>query len=319
MTTLDDLEAHAARPRERFGAEAHIVCDNLVRIYQADGVQVQALQGLDLLVDKGDLVALVGASGSGKSTLLNILAGLDTPTAGAASVAGCDLLTMKARDRLRYRREVAGFVWQQTGRNLFSHLDALDNVMLPMSYAGTRGAAAERRAGELLELLGVGHVLDRHPGMLSGGEQQRVAIAVALANTPDVLFADEPTGELDSVSAQQVFEALRTANRELGVTVLVVTHDAAVAGQVRRTVAIRDGRTSSETVRGISVAGDGSERQIAEEYVMLDRAGRLQLPGEYVQRLALRDRVRVALDEDHVSVWPAAAGPASRPAPDTES
>ncbi|GAA2041575.1 ABC transporter ATP-binding protein [Catenulispora yoronensis] len=305
-TTLDDLEADAVRPRPRYGHDAHIVCDNLVRIYRTEGVEVQALQGLDLLVGKGDLVAVVGASGSGKSTLLNILSGLDAPTAGAASVAGCDLLTMKARDRLRYRREVVGFVWQQTGRNLFSHLDAMDNVMLPMSYAGTRGAAAERRTAELLEMLAVGHVRDRRPGQLSGGEQQRVAIAVALANAPEVLFADEPTGELDSATAEQVFEALRTANRELGVTVVVVTHDALVAGQVRRTVAIRDGRTSSETVREAVVDADGAQRDVAEEYVMLDRAGRMQLPREFVERLGMRDRVRVALDEDHVSVWPTA-------------
>ncbi|MEY9895622.1 ABC-type lipoprotein export system ATPase subunit [Catenulispora sp. MAP5-51] len=304
LQDLQALEAQAAGPRQRFGQDAHIVCDSLVRIYQTEGVEVQALQGLDLLVDRGDLVAVVGASGSGKSTLLNILSGLDTPTAGGARVAGCDLLTMKAKDRLRYRRQVVGFVWQQTGRNLFPHLDALDNVMLPMSYARTRGAVAERRAGELLDLLGVGHARDRRPSGLSGGEQQRVAIAVALANTPDVLFADEPTGELDSATGHQVFEALRTANRELGVTVVVVTHDANVAGQVRRTVAIRDGRTSSETVRQVAVDEDGAERNVAEEYVMLDRAGRMQLPREYVERLGMRDRVRVALDEDHVSVWP---------------
>ena len=313
MTTLPDLpdlpglEADATRPRRRFGHDAHIVCDNLVRIYQTEGVEVQALQGLDLLVDRGDLVAVVGASGSGKSTLLNILSGLDTPTAGRARVAGCDLLTMKAKDRLRYRRDVVGFIWQQTGRNLFSHLDAVDNVMLPMSYAGTRGAKAEQRAADLLELLGIGYARDRRPHQLSGGEQQRVAIAVALANAPDVLFADEPTGELDTATASQVFEALRIANRELGVTVVVVTHDANVAGQVRRTVAIRDGRTSSETVRAVAVDEEGAERHVAEEYVMLDRAGRMQLPREYVERLEMRDRVRVALDEDHVSVWPAAS------------
>jgi ABC-type lipoprotein export system ATPase subunit len=301
---LQALEASASRPKEKFGREAHIVCDNLVRIFQTEGVEVQALQGLDLLVDRGDLVAIVGASGSGKSTLLNILSGLDSPTAGRARVADCDLLSMKAKDRLRYRREVVGFVWQQTGRNLFAHLDAVDNVMMPMSYAGRRGVEAERKAEELLELLGVGYARDRRPGGLSGGEQQRVAIAVALANSPDVLFADEPTGELDSATANQVFEALRTANRELGVTVVVVTHDANVAGQVRRTVAIRDGRTSSETVRGVAVDEDGGEQSVAEEYVMLDRAGRMQLPREYVERLEMRDRVRVALDEDHVSVWP---------------
>ncbi|MDX2710213.1 ABC transporter ATP-binding protein, partial [Streptomyces sp. PA03-6a] len=234
-----------------YGHDALIVCDRLVRIFTAQGVEVQALQGLDLLVQQGELMALVGASGSGKSTLLNILAGLDTPTAGAASVAGFDLLALDAGDRLRYQREVVGFVWQQTSRNLLPYLTALQNVVLPMRLSGrVKGRKARTdRATELLDLMGVGYCADRRPQQMSGGEQQRTAIAVALANHPSLVLADEPTGQLDSATGEQVFNSFRTANKELGTTIVVVTHDQAVATAVDRTVAIRDGRTASEVVR----------------------------------------------------------------------
>jgi ABC-type lipoprotein export system ATPase subunit len=177
--------------------------------------------------------------------------------------------------------------------------------MLPMSYRGVRGRLAQRHAEELLDLFGVAGCRARRPAELSGGQQQRVAIAVALANSPEVLFADEPTGELDTATAEEVFQAVRDANRELGVTVVIVTHDAKVSTQVRRTVSIRDGRTSSEVLRRVDIDEHGLERHSAEEYVTLDRAGRMQLPREYIEVLGMRDRVRVSLDEDHVGVWAA--------------
>ncbi|MEW1836653.1 ABC transporter ATP-binding protein [Nonomuraea angiospora] len=299
--TLSELEARATREKAAFGGDAHIVCDNLVRIYKTEGVEVVALQGLDLVIDKGELVAIVGASGSGKSTLLNVLSGLDVPTAGVARVAGMDLLSMNARDRLRYRRSVVGFIWQQTARNLLPYLSARENVELPMKLAGRRGG----RALELLELLGVGYCADRKIPEMSGGEQQRVAIAVALANSPQLILADEPTGELDSETSEQVFDALRKANRELGVTVVVVTHDPLVSEQVDRTVGIRDGRTSSETLRR-----EGAEGQIvAEEYAVLDRVGRLQLPRDFMNSLEMERRVRLELESDHIGVWPAREEP----------
>lgn len=275
--TLADLERRAADRRDQpaYGHDALITCDRLVRIFSTDGVEVQALQGLDLLVREGELMALVGASGSGKSTLMNILAGLDEPTAGAAKVAGCDLLTMGAKERLRYRRDIVGFVWQQTARNLLPYLTAAQNVALPMQLrGGTKRSHKSRRAVELLDLLGVGDCRDRRPQALSGGQQQRVAIAVALANEPSVLLADEPTGELDSHTGEQIFAAFRTANEELGTTIVIVTHDQAVASEVRRTVAIRDGRTSTEVLRRTQVdAATGQESLISREYAMLDRAG----------------------------------------------
>ncbi|HEU0042367.1 MAG TPA: ABC transporter ATP-binding protein [Jiangellaceae bacterium] len=282
----------------------HIVCDNLVRIYQTEGVEVVALQGLDLTVEAGELVAIVGASGSGKSTLLNILSGNDVPTAGRATVAGYDLLEMSGSKRVSYRRDVAGFVWQQTAKGLMPFLTAAENVALPLLIGGTKRSEQARRAEELLELLEIGHCRDRRPAEMSGGEQQRCAIGVAVANEPQVLFADEPTGELDSATAEHVFGALRRTNEELGTTVVVVTHDQNVASQVDRTVAIRDGRTSSEVVRRTELTAEGHERIIAEEYAVLDRAGRVQLPREFLAALHLRDRVRLELEPDHVGLWP---------------
>jgi putative ABC transport system ATP-binding protein len=302
-------EAEPSLPRApargaEFGAGALIVCDNLVRIYQSGSVEVQALQGLDLLVDEGELVAVVGASGSGKSTLLSLLAGIDTPTAGRARVAEWDLLSMSRADRVRYRRHTVGFVRQQTSSNLVPYLTARQVVDLPMSLAGVPARERRSRAGELLEALGVGYCAGRRPGQLSGGEQMRVAIAVALANRPRVLLADEPTGELDTETSAEVFGALRSVNRELGVTIVLVTHDPAVSGQVERTVAIRDGRTSSEVLRRAATADGGGDEVVAEEYAVMDRAGRVQVPKDYREALALTRRVRLALEGDHVAIRP---------------
>ncbi|MFF3976646.1 ABC transporter ATP-binding protein [Streptomyces sp. NPDC001828] len=307
-TSLEDLERRATAHRDRpaYGHDALIACDRLVRVFTTDGVEVQALQGLDLLVTEGELMALVGASGSGKSTLMNILAGLDVPTAGAARVAGRDLLAMDSRARLGYRRDVVGFVWQQTARNLLPYLTAIQNVALPMQLGSrlTKQKKAER-ADSLLTLLEVAHFRDRRPHQMSGGEQQRVAIAVALANNPSVLLADEPTGELDSATGEQIFAAFRKANEELGTTIVIVTHDQAVASEVRRTVAIRDGRTSTEVLRRTQVdAATGEESLVAREYAMLDRAGRLQLPAEYTRALGMEHRVALELETDHIQIWP---------------
>jgi ABC-type lipoprotein export system ATPase subunit len=288
-------------PGPEFGRDALIVCDNLVRIYQTGSVEVQALQGVDLLVDAGELIAVVGASGSGKSTLLALLAGTDVPTAGRARVDGHDLLALSRAERVRYRRHTVGFVRQQPARNLVPYLTARQVVDLPMALAGVPRRDRPDRAAALLDTLGVGHCADRRPEQLAGGEQMRVAIAVALANRPRVLLADEPTGELDTETAAEVFEALRTVNRTLGTTIVVVTHDPGVSGQVERTVAIRDGRTSSEVLRRTSDTGAAGE---SVEYAVMDRAGRVQVPKDYREALALTRRVRLTLEQDHVSVRP---------------
>jgi putative ABC transport system ATP-binding protein len=285
----------------RYGNEL-IVCSNLVRIYKVADLEVVALQGLDLVVEEREMVALVGVSGSGKSTLLNLLAGLDTPSAGRASVAGYDLTRLTNRERTRYRRRVVGFIWQQTARNLLPYLSAVENVELPMILDGRHDSRA--RALHLLEMVGLADRAGHRPHRLSGGEQQRVAIAVALANDPAVVLADEPTGELDRATAAEIFALLRSINKELGTTMVIVTHDPLVAEQVQRTVAIRDGRTSTETVWRTEVSDEGDHRVVAEEFAVLDRAGRLQLPRAHVEALDLRDRVRLRLEEDHVKVSP---------------
>ncbi|GAA1197317.1 ABC transporter ATP-binding protein [Kitasatospora gansuensis] len=293
------------RPTER----PMVMCESLVRIYRTDANarrgrgEVQALQGLDLAVQEGELLALVGASGSGKSTLLGILAGQDSPSAGTVEVAGTDLGRLGQRERTAYRRRTVGVIRQQTASNLLPYLTARENVQLPMGYAGLPRRQRAARALELLDLMGIAHAADRTPAALSGGEQQRVAIAVALANRPRLVLADEPTGELDTTTSEEIFAALRAANSELGTTVLIVTHDPLVADQVRRTVRIRDGRTSTEVLRHSAEAGtDGA--LTAQEYTVLDRVGRLQLPREFTRSLGLADRVRLVLEHDHITVWP---------------
>jgi ABC-type lipoprotein export system ATPase subunit len=300
---LAELGALARSGRTEYGTDALVVCDQLVRIFSAEGVEVQALQGLDLLVSERELTALVGASGSGKSTLLSILGGLDKPSAGTVRVAGHNLAELGPRDWLDYRRHTVGFIWQQTARNLVPYLTAHQNAQLPMRFAGVRRKACRERALELLETVGVGYCRDRYPQQMSGGEQQRVAIATACANDPRLLLADEPTGELDSHTAGDVFGALRAVNRDLGTTVLIVTHDIEVAGQVDRTVAVRNGRTSTETLREAVQEG---RREV--EYAVLDRNGRLQLPARMTERLGMRDRVRLDERTDHIAVRPGAEG-----------
>ena len=283
----------------------YIVCEDLFKIYKIADLEVVALRGLDLIVRKGEIMAIIGASGSGKTTLLNILGGLDMPTAGRVVVGGKDLLNMSARALVRYRRQEVGFVWQQTGRNLIPYLTAFQNVELPLTLVGMSQKKREERAGELLEAVGLANRMHHRPEGLSGGEQQRVAIAVALAHNPPLLLADEPTGELDSHAAANILDVLHSLNETYRVTVIIVTHDVSVTGKVERVVTIRDGRTSLETVRGTGVAAaEGEQPQDYEEFIVLDGAGRLQLPREYMDRLNLKGRVRVLLSEDHITVWP---------------
>jgi ABC-type lipoprotein export system ATPase subunit len=288
-------------PDVEAAARYAIVCENVVKIYKVADLEVVALQGLDLLVEEGELIAIVGASGSGKSTLQNILGGVDLPTAGRVEVADRELVTLTERERTLYRRRVVGFVWQQTARNLLPYLTAAENVELPMTLEGVGRGARRQRVDELLELVGLADRSDHRPDALSGGEQQRVAVAIALANEPSVLLADEPTGELDTESANQLFETLRAVNRELGVTIVVFTHDPLVSEQVQRTIGIRDGRTATETLRR---RRDGGDELTSEELAVLDRAGRLQLPTEYVAALGLERRVRLVLEPGHIAIHP---------------
>ena len=282
-------------------SDIFIECENLVKIYKVADLEVVALQGLDLQIRRGETMALVGPSGSGKSTLMNILGGLDVPTAGRVRVGDYNLLEMSRREQVLYRRRMVGFVWQQTARNLLPYLTALENVELPMALNHVKARERRERACHLLEVVGLGERLHHRPDRLSGGEQQRVAIAVGMANRPALLLADEPTGEVDSEAANAIFEAMRTLNEEFGVTIVVVTHDYTVASRVDRVVGFRDGRTSTEVIRRRDSNGAAISE---EEFAILDRVGRLQLPQAYIETLGMKDRVKLRLREDHVGVYP---------------
>jgi ABC-type lipoprotein export system ATPase subunit len=283
----------------------YIVCEDVFKIYKIADLEVVALRGLDLLVREKELMAIVGASGSGKTTLLNILGGLDNPTAGKVKVGNRDLVNISARELGKYRRKEVGFIWQQTGRNLIPYLTAFQNVELPLTLLGWSPGKRKQRAAEMLEAVGLLSRMNHKPERLSGGEQQRVAIAVALAHNPPLLLADEPTGELDSHSAANILEVFHSLNETYGVTIVIVTHDNSITGKVDRVVTIRDGRTSLESVRGTIRGEDQAGQPVSyEEYIVLDGVGRLQLPREYVDRLGMKGRVRVLMEEDHITVWP---------------
>lgn len=279
-----------------------VLCRDLFKIYKRADLEVVALRGLDLTIQQGELVAIVGASGSGKSTLLNILAGLDRPSAGQVRVGQRDLLDISEQGLVEYRRKDAGFVWQATARNLLPYLSIADNIELPMALAGQPGGRRREWAVALLDALGIGDKADRMPHQLSGGEQQRAAIGVALANQPPLLLADEPTGELDTANAVLVFEMLRTLNRSFGVTVIIVTHYPAVSQYVDRVVHIRDGRISAETLSAASYRPDGARTE--DEFLVVDEAGRLQLPEEYAHRFRRRGLVRIGLADGRITLLP---------------
>lgn len=291
--------------------EPMILCENLVKIYKIQDVEVLALQGLELTVQRGELMGIVGASGSGKSTLMNVLGGLVRPSAGKALVDGHDLLKLSDAHINKYRREKVGFVWQQGARNLIPYLNALENVEMPMALAGVHGRHTRQHAAELLEMVQLSHRRHHKLGQLSGGEQQRVAIAVALANSPKILLADEPTGELDSATALTIYEAFQTLNRELGLTILIVSHDPTIARHVQRVMQIRDGKTASETVRrrrqhptAAPAEHQAAHEEHFEELVVLDSVGRLQVPKQYREALNLHGRARMEMVDSHLIIRP---------------
>ena len=278
-----------------------IFCENLVKIYKVADLEVVALQGLDLEVAPGEMMALVGPSGAGKSTLLNVIGGLDAPSAGNVQVAGWDLLKMKASDRIHYKRNMVGFVWQQPARNLLPYLTTRENIELPMLLDKTPAGERRQHVQELLEVVDLVDHANHKPDQLSGGQQQRVALAVALANNPPLLLGDELTGQIDTQSSSQVYEALQRINARYHTTIILVTHDPLVSRLVNRVVAIRDGRTSTEILRRHDKA---SGELHEEEWVIMDQAGRLQVPKPYMDKLHLRDRVKLRLEETHLTVWP---------------
>lgn len=301
-------------------SEYAIECENLVKIYKTDQIEVVALQGLDLQVKKGELVAIVGSSGSGKSTLLNMLGGLDKPSAGALRVGGRNLLKFTEEDYMIYKRNIVGFVWQNNARNLVPYLTAVQNVELPMLLQGQK--QRRERALELLDAVGLSHRINSRLDQMSGGEQQMVAIAISLANNPSILLADEPTGSVDTKTSDQILGVFKKLNKEKGITIVIVTHDLRLAKQIDRVIAIRDGRTSSEIIKkthaeimreskgwGDDAVPQENEAQgeefVSEELIVLDRTGRLQLPKEYLEALEIKggSRVKADLDKEEERIY----------------
>ncbi len=292
-----------------------IECDSLVKIYKTKDIEVLALQGLDLTVKRGELMAVIGNSGSGKSTFLNMIGGLDRPSAGKLYVDGKNLFQMTEQELVEYKRSTVGFVWQNNARNLLPYLTALENVMTPMLFVEKKDAAfteekKRERAEELLELVGLEHRKNSKLSQLSGGEQQRVAIAIALANNPKLLLADEPTGAVDRKTADDILEMFRRLNEELGLTIIIVTHDKELARKVNRVISIRDGKTSSERImkdnyreRMENLSVEWAEEETQEEFAVLDRAGRLQIPSELLEEMGVSEnKVKLRLADGKIII-----------------
>ena len=287
-------EEHNAVP-----AQSMIYCENLVKIYKTKDSEVLALQGLELNIDRGELVAIIGNSGSGKSTFLNMVGGLARPSAGRLFVDGRNLFKMTDQELVEYKRSTVGFVWQNNARNLLPYLTASENIQMPMMLTGKR--QRKERALELLELVGMSHKKDRKLNEMSGGEQQRIAIAIALANDPKLLLADEPTGSVDTKTGNYILDIFRELNRN-GQTIMIVTHDRMVSKKVGRVIAIRDGKTSSEFIMKQSYVDrldsvDVFAEDIQDEFAILDRAGRVQIPRELRDAIGVRGNKLVLRQE----------------------
>ncbi|WP_207643710.1 ABC transporter ATP-binding protein [Desnuesiella massiliensis] len=289
-----------------------IQCENLIKIYKSSDIEVVALQGLDLSIEQGELTAIIGNSGSGKSTLLNMIGCLDKPTAGKLVVDGKDLFKLSKNDITKYKRDTIGFVWQNNARNLIPYLSALENIELSLSIGKNKNK--RERAIELLEMVGMSHRKNNILSELSGGEQQRIAIAIALSNNPKILLADEPTGSVDTATSNQILGLFRELNEKFNLTVIIVTHDRQIASKVNRVVAIRDGKTSSEFIRKRSYAEElqnlkegsvNSEEETHVELAVLDKAGRLQIPRDYLSALGLEDKnkIKIELDKDRIVLY----------------
>ncbi len=274
--------------------ENMIECDNLVKIYKTKDLEVLALQGLDLLVKRGELMAIIGNSGSGKSTFLNMIGGLDRPSAGKLYVDGKDLFRMNEKELVEYKKKTVGFVWQNNARNLLPYLTAYENIMTPMLFSDEKNKGD--RVMELLDMVGLSHRKNSKLSQLSGGEQQRIAIAIALANRPKLLLADEPTGSVDRNTSDYILDMFRRLNEELGITIVIVTHDKTLTKKVNRVVSIRDGKTSSERIVKEDYINklrdntlDWNTLESQEEYAVLDKAGRLQIPKELLEEMGVKD------------------------------
>lgn len=286
-------------------SEDIIVCENLVKIYKTKDLEVLALQGLELSIARGELMAIIGNSGSGKSTFLNMVGGLDKPSAGRLIVDGKNLFQLNEQELVRYKRETVGFVWQNNARNLVPYLNAVQNVCLPMVFGSEK--KRKERAIELLELVGMSHKRNNRLNQLSGGEQQRIAIAIALANNPKILLADEPTGSVDVKTGSYILDVFRELNKNMGLTVVIVTHDRELSKKVNRVVAIRDGKTSSEMIVKQSYAdmldSISAFEEAHDEYAVLDKAGRVQIPREMLEQIGIEgNKIQLEMQDGKIVI-----------------
>lgn len=298
---------------EKDSSNKIIECENLIKIYKTSEIEVVALQGLDLIVEKGELMAIIGNSGSGKSTLLNMIGGLDVPTAGRLYVDGKDLFKLSEKEMVSYKRDTVGFVWQNNARNLIPYLTAVENIELVLRIS--KKYKDRNQALELLEMVGMSHRKNNKLEQLSGGEQQRIGIAIALANSPKILLADEPTGAVDTKTSSQVLDVFRDLNSNLNLTVIIVTHDRQVSHKVNRVVAIRDGRTSSEFIMKKNYAEElekmknfhMAQEETHVELAVVDKVGRMQIPSTGLNTLGLNSggKVKVEVEEDKVILYAA--------------
>lgn len=295
---------------EVISEETLIVCDGLVKIFKTEDVEVMALQGLDMEIKKGELMSVIGKSGSGKSTLMNIIGGLEKPSAGKIIINGKNLSEMTEKEMVTYRKKTVGFVWQKSERNLFKYLTALENIEAAMNFSGKSKKEKRSKALELLEMVGMSHKKDSYPTKMSGGEQQRIAIAVAIANEPDILLADEPTGAVDTKTSNHIQDLFRKLNKELGLTIIIVTHDMKLAAKVDRVVMISDGKISTEKImkqeyrEKIDSLTDAELVEDAhEEFSVLDKAGRVQLSDEMLESAGIdTNKVKVTVEDGKVII-----------------
>ena len=273
---------------------------DVVKIYEkkSTGQKVLALRGIELMINQGELVAIIGPSGAGKSTLLKLIGGIDQPSSGIIRVGDLEIQQLPPWELTSFRRSTVGFLWQLPEENLMPELSALENVEFPMLFTSMSREQRIKRARELLARVGLAARETHHLGQLSGGEAQRVGLAVALANDPEVVLCDEPTGELDSLTTMEIIEFFKEMNQEFGTTMIVVTHDMRFEKETDRAYRILDGMISG--MRKASKKQPG----VREELTVVDSYGNLRLPRVVIDSLKIKRHARIRLLSDHARIYP---------------